>query len=161
VTASCQAGTAGWASPSSLARRRDLLGRGRSPSIFAMRSATETPSVWLAPPCTSFGRLASGSGLDLATRPRSHGAAPGAGRVVRVSRLLVPLLSERRRPAGETWSPSLMSYRPSDSEVGYSSTATVHDGALVSLAALCLLTGQGTHPPLEQTQPAPHRTETS
>ena len=62
-------------------------GRGRlsssgtleAPCTFAIRSATVTPSVWL-PVCAAFS-TSSESELPL----RSHGAAPGDGRGLRVS----------------------------------------------------------------------------
>ena len=78
---------------------------GTDPVIFAIRSATAMPSVWLP-----VGGSAIGSGPEL----RSHGAGAREGRGLRVSHWWAPSRSDARGWPGVALSPSPMSLPASD-----------------------------------------------
>jgi hypothetical protein len=115
-----------------------LLARsaGTEPVIFAIRSATATPSVWL--PVVDEGSSASGAGTEW----RSHGAAVREGRGVRVSHWWAPSRSDARgRPGVASLSPSLMSLPASDP------VSSVRVGALESLRCRHLFYSDKFHGP--------------
>src|SRR3981081_3218529 len=104
-------GAAGGRSGSRSGRR--CLGWSGTPEsalTLAIRSATVTPSVWLPLGLADSASLASELAL------RSHGAAPGDGRGVRVSHWLSPSESDGRGSPGVALSPSLMFLPASDSQ---------------------------------------------
>ena len=130
-------GGAGGAGGAGGGTRGSGSGRGRlsssgtlaAPCNFAIRSATVTPSVWLPvwAPCST----SSESELPL----RSHGAAPGDGRGLRVSHWLSPPVSGgpgRPGRPGVAFSPSLMFLPASDP------LTIVRVGAHGRMQCLCL-----------------------